>query len=457
MYPPFLCKLEVTMLKYISFFSGIGAFEKALDNLGVEYELVNYCEIDKHASKSYAAVHGVDESLNLGDITTVDTSKLPKDIDLLTHGSPCQSFSLAGLQHGGDKGSGTRSSLMWETVRIISDIKPKIIIWENVKNVLSKKHKHNFDAYIEQLDELNYNSYHKILNSRDFGIPQNRERIFVISIRKDIDNGKFKFPEPFELKLRLKDVLEDKVDEKYYITNEQATKIINWKAYQKPFERVLGKESISPCLTARGAGEYHSGMIIYSPENKETTNMQLQVKEATIQRIDIPQTVKVRKYVVDTDSLCSLLRESKKNVSTTNKDIAEALNVPHTKVEHWFRQDDCFAIPDADIWMELKELLKIETDEFDEAIMTFEEKEGVYEKSERHYFADGIAPTLTSTSAGNEKILVREATKKGYAEAVEGDSINFEQPNSKTRRGRVGKQIAQTLNTSPQQGVVVNE
>ena len=228
-------------MKVLSLFSGIGAFEKALDNLGAEYELVNYCEIDKWASKSYVAIHGVDESLNLGDITTVDTSKLPNDIDLLTHGSPCQSFSLAGLQHGGDMGSGTQSSLMWETVRIISDIKPKVIIWENVKNVLSKKHKHNFDAYIEQLDELNYNSYHKILNSRDFGIPQNRERIFVVSIRKDVDNGKFKFPEPFELKLRLKDMLDDEVDEKYYLSEQQINSI-KTSSYVQNTRRIQEKD-----------------------------------------------------------------------------------------------------------------------------------------------------------------------------------------------------------------------
>lgn len=233
--------------KVLSLFSGIGAFEKALDNLGIEYELVNYCEIDKYASKSYAAIHGVDEALNLGDITTVDTSKLPNDIDLLTHGSPCQSFSLAGLQHGGDKGSGTQSSLMWETVRIISDIKPKIIIWENVKNVLSKKHKHNFDAYIEQLDELNYNSYHKILNSRNFGIPQNRERIFVVSIRKDIDNGCFKFPEGFELKLRLKDMLDDEVDEKYYLSKEQIDRINNSNFMQEK-KRLQEKDYVDTLL-----------------------------------------------------------------------------------------------------------------------------------------------------------------------------------------------------------------
>lgn len=130
-----------------------------------------------------------------------------------------------------------------------------------------------------------------------------------------------------------------------------------------------------------------------------------------IQKIDIPQTVEVRKYEVDKKSLCELLYTHKKNFGVSCQYIAESLGVPKTKVEHWFRKDDCFAIPEPGVWMELKGLLQIATDEFDQSIMTFEEKEGVYEKSERHYFADGIAPTLTSTSAGKEKIIVDEKRK----------------------------------------------
>ena len=131
-----------------------------------------------------------------------------------------------------------------------------------------------------------------------------------------------------------------------------------------------------------------------------------------IQRIDIPQLVKVRKYEVNRECLQQLLRESKKCVGKSNKAIAEALNVPVTKVEHWFRTDSCFAIPDADIWEALKAELGITTTEFDMAITTFEEKIGSYEKSERCYFALGIAPTLTSTSAGNEKIIIGDCKMK---------------------------------------------
>lgn len=208
-------------MKILSLFSGIGAFEKALDRLEVNYELVNYCEIDKYASKAYSMMHDCDESLNLGDITKIDTTALPNDIDLITYGFPCQDISLAGKQKGFEEdGKRTRSGLFFEALRIIEDTKPRIAIAENVKNLVSKKFSKEFDIVLSSLEETGYNNYWKILNAKDYGIPQNRERVFIVSIRKDIDNGMFKFPEGFELEFRLKDMLEDGVDEKYYISNE---------------------------------------------------------------------------------------------------------------------------------------------------------------------------------------------------------------------------------------------
>ena len=127
-----------------------------------------------------------------------------------------------------------------------------------------------------------------------------------------------------------------------------------------------------------------------------------------IMRIDIPQLVRCRKYEVDCKRLCEILREHKRLSGKSNKQLADALGVPCTKVEHRFRNDSSFSIPGEDVWTALKEELSIRTTEFDESILTFEERPGVYEKSERCYFAEGIAPTLTSTSAGNEKIIVRE-------------------------------------------------
>lgn len=207
-------------LRVLELFGGIGACTQALKRLGIDIEVVDYVEIDKYAVASYNAINGT--NFEPQDICEWD-KKL--ETDLIMHGSPCQDFSVAGKGAGGDLGSGTRSSLMYETIRIVGKTRPKHVIWENVKNLLSKKHKHNFDAYIETMNVLGYNSYYQVLDAKDYGIPQHRERVYTISIRKDIDKGNFKFPEKEELKLRLKDLLEDKVDEKYYLSDEQVKRI----------------------------------------------------------------------------------------------------------------------------------------------------------------------------------------------------------------------------------------
>ena len=247
------------MIKLLSLFSGIGAFEKTLTNLGVQYEVVNYCEIDKYASKSYSAIHGIPESKNLWDITKVDAFNLPKDIDLLTYGFPCQDISLAGKQKGmfNEDGTLTRSGLFFKALDIIESVKPKIAIAENVKALTSKKFTEEFKIVLDSLEKAGYHNYWQVLNAKDYGIPQNRERVFIVSIRKDIDHYMFEFPKPYSLEKRLKDFLEPYVDEKYYLSDDLISKIVCWEAHQKPFEKVLGNNSISPTLTARGAGENH--------------------------------------------------------------------------------------------------------------------------------------------------------------------------------------------------------
>ena len=235
--------------KVLSLFSGIGAFEKALKNIGVDYDLVGYSEIDKYASKSYAAVHNVDESMNLGDITKINEKELPKDIDLITYGFPCQDISLAGKQKGlfNEDGSKTRSGLFFEALRIIEETQPRVAIAENVKNLTGKKFKPQFDIVLKSLEDAGYNNYWQVLNAKDYGIPQNRERVFIVSIRKDIDNGNFKFPEPFELKLRLKDMLDDEVDEKFYLSKEQIDRINNSNFMQEK-KRLQEKDYVDTLL-----------------------------------------------------------------------------------------------------------------------------------------------------------------------------------------------------------------
>lgn len=208
-------------MRILELFAGIGACSKALERLGFNVEIVDAVEIDKYAIASFNAIHNT--NFEVQDITT--WNKDLKDIDLITHGSPCQDFSVAGKQAGGDINSGTRSSLMYETIRIVGKLRPKYVLWENVKNLLSKKHKHNFDAYIETMNILGYNSYYEVLNAKDYGIPQNRERVYTVSIRRDVDKFNFLFPKKEELKLRLKDMLEEQVDEKYYLSNAQIERI----------------------------------------------------------------------------------------------------------------------------------------------------------------------------------------------------------------------------------------
>ena len=177
-------------LKMLSLFSGLGAFEKALENLGIEHEVVNYCEIDTKIAKAYSALHGVPESRNLGDISKVVASTIP-DFDLMTYGFPCTDLSVAKPDGEGLKGK--YSGLLYEALRIAEVKRPKYMIAENVKNLVGK-HKESFKEMLDTLDSLNYNNYWKILDSKEFGVPQERERVFVISIRKDVDDGKFTFP-----------------------------------------------------------------------------------------------------------------------------------------------------------------------------------------------------------------------------------------------------------------------
>ena len=289
-------------LRVLSLFSGIGSPEKALEKLGIDYELINYCEIDKYASKSYSIIHNVSEELNLGDITKIDIGKL-KDFDLVTHGSPCQDFSMAGKGRGGDEGSETRSSLMWNTVEIIKEKRPKYVVWENVKGVLTKKHIHNFEKYINTLDELGYKSYHKVLNAKNYGIPQHRERIFVISILGEHDI--FEFPEEIKLERRLKDLLEDKVEEKYYLKDTKDFFIknsFNMEAKGNGFRfspHVKKNANISCCVTTRAGSRMDDNFILDIDSEKEKFEFSIKNEEIDLNRLAPTVECKNRSKYID--------------------------------------------------------------------------------------------------------------------------------------------------------------
>lgn len=331
--------MENNVLKVRTLFSGIGSPEAALKKNGVNYELVDFCEIDKYAVKSYCAIHGADESKNLGDISKVWGRNLPY-ADLLVWGFPCTDISVAGKQAGIVEGA-TRSGLYYEGLRILRETKPKYSIIENVKNLTGKKFKAEFEQMLQDINELGYNNYWKVLNAKDYGIPQNRERVFIVSIRKDVDNG-FEFPQGFDNGLRLKDFLEDKVDEKFFLSKKMFDYAFN-----------INKE-------AKGIG-FSDGV------DKSYINP------------DVAQTIGCRSA-------------ADQRSGTTN------------------------------------------------------------------YVSNEINGKLSVEDMKN-KIAIKEATKLGYAIAGEGDSINIQFPDSETRRGRVGVGVgvANTLETSCNQAVLVSD
>ncbi|SEL37870.1 DNA (cytosine-5)-methyltransferase 1 [Methanobrevibacter gottschalkii] len=262
------------MLRVFEAFAGYGSQRMALRNIGIEFEVVGISEIDGDVIQSYAAIHSdflekrehidnyvhedKDEMIsyleeinvpldyktfenrarklrlsklkdmylanklinNYGDIQRIDPAALP-DFDLFTYSFPCQDISVAGYQCGLNEDSGTRSSLLWECCKIIETKRPKYLMMENVKNLVGKNHKDNFLKFLDYLESLGYTNNWAILNARDYGIPQNRERVFCISELESKRN--FVFPEPIELKFKLEDILEKDVDEKYYLNNGQVT------------------------------------------------------------------------------------------------------------------------------------------------------------------------------------------------------------------------------------------
>lgn len=364
--------------------------------------MVNFCEFDKYATKSYCAIHDVDESLNLGDITKVDETKL-EPFNMICGGSPCQDFSVAGKQKGSvwtckDCGheynpltvhwskrnkcpnchseniEKTRSSLLVEYLRVIRSNKPNFGMYENVKNIVGKQFKDTFKMFTDELDEYGYNVYWKVLNAKDYGIPQNRERVYLIFIKKELDNGSFKFPEPFDNGVRLKDILEDEVDEKYYISEEKLQRFIT------------NLNNDSSVLNTCSGGDLEPKIVCG-----------------------------IDKSVNDTKSIeyanCLTAREDRGISNRKSEGIAVIECVGNINPSGKGMNGNVFS-------------------------------------------DEGLAPTLTTNKGEGNKIAIRQATKQGYIECEIGGVADLSYPNSKTRRGRVqdGGQICPTI-TATETGV----
>jgi DNA (cytosine-5)-methyltransferase 1 len=226
-------------IKVFSTFSGYGGWEFGLQEQGIDHELVGYSEVDKFAIQCFEQNHEIEEICydgegnkfpgyippkNYGDITKINQHELP-DFDLFVSSPPCQAFSVAGKGQGKDDEKG-RGRLFEDAINIMKVKQPKYAVYENVKGLTFKKHKEYFDHIVHLMQDAGYNVFYKVLNTKDFGIPQNRERIFFVCIRKDIDSSYFQFPQEFPLELKLKDILEEQVDAKYYLKPEQVERLL---------------------------------------------------------------------------------------------------------------------------------------------------------------------------------------------------------------------------------------
>lgn len=272
------------MLRVIELFAGIGSQTQALKNIGIGHEVVAISEIDKYAVQSYRALHGGVN--NLGDITKI--GELP-EADLWTYSFPCTDISVAGKLAGCGRNSGTRSGLLWEVERLLKKAQeqgrlPKYLLLENVKNLIGKKFKANYDEWLAFLNSLGYKNYWKVLNAKHYGIPQNRERVFCVSILGD--HEPYKFPKEMTLTLRLRDMLEEKVAEKYYINEERVQTMLELHYKRKNSEpecevvgnlggkyvkmrecsrRVYGADGLSPTVHTCPGGNTEPKVAYFEP------------------------------------------------------------------------------------------------------------------------------------------------------------------------------------------------
>lgn len=279
-------------LRLIELFAGIGAQAKALENLQVPFEHWRVCEFNEGAIGSYNAVHGTNfapsdiTKISADDLGIVNTKEYTY---VLTYSFPCQDLSAMGKGRGMEKGGGTRSGLLWEVERLLNECSdlPQVLLMENVPQVHGQKNRSSFNQWLAFLESKGYSNHWRDLNSKDYGVPQSRNRCFMVSILGDYD---YQFPTPFTLERTLGGVLEEEVDSSYYLTEDRCTRIANWKAQQNPLERVNEAESICPTLTARGAGEYHSGMVLVSPYLSNTTNLRGTILQREVCEKAISQT-----------------------------------------------------------------------------------------------------------------------------------------------------------------------
>ncbi len=376
-------------LRLVELFAGIGSQAMALRQLGIPYTST-VCEIDAKAYASYCAIHG--DTPNLGDITEVE--HLP-NCDLLTYSFPCQDLSIAGRQKGMERGSGTRSSLLWEVGRLLDDSRergalPEVLLMENVDAILNRKNLPAFMEWVAKLRAMGYTNSWQVMNAKDYGVPQSRKRCFMVST---LHMGRFGFPPGIPLTRCLRDVLEDDVDESFYLSEERIAKYQRHKERHVAQGHGLGRPPSQPGGTAPS--------VLTSPQKGDT----LTVVEGNI---NYAGRLNRTSYVSD-DTVFS-----DAGISPTL--CAHRLDGGHP--------------PQIEIVGDL----------------------GTgYDQNDRVYGVDGIAPTTTAGGGHIARIEVEEtvawpaATLRGYMDAREGDGLVMNR--LQTARGTVQDQKAPTLTT----------
>ena len=383
-------------MKFIDICSGIGGFRSALEKHG--HECVAFAEIDKFAKQSYRAIYDTENEEELDDITSVTDEHFRLyrgQVDIITGGFPCQAFSIAGNRRGFED---TRGTIFFHIARAIKEIQPSYVLLENVKGLLSHDKGRTYGTIVQALDELGYFIEWGLFNSKYWGVPQNRERVYILVTRKDV----WKEPKLFNLlkqqtsvDTRLVDILETDVDEKYYLSEEKTKKLtlnedlsgrLNHYDY-RDVNSVHSVNRVSPTLNTMQGGDRQPKVAVVG------------------------------------------------NTSNTHYDshnVHDPNGLSPTITARDYKGPKQVAIP----------------------VLT---PDRVNKRQNGRRFKEDNDPMFTLTSQDRHGIAIKEATKKGYTEAMEGDSVNTSFPNSKTRRGRVGKQVAQTLQAGEvNQGVVIN-
>lgn len=325
-------------IRLIELFSGVGSQAMALRDIEAKFEHWKVVEFDKFAINSYNAIHGTDfPTMDIRDIHSEDLNIADRNkyTYIMTYSFPCQDLSKAGKQRGMTKGSGTRSGLLWEVERILNECKekdslPQVLLMENVPDVIGTKNYEDFMKWYAALENMGYQSYYKVLNAKDYGIPQNRERCFMVSI---LGGYNYTFPKPIPLELRLKDMLEESVDEKYYISNSKIESLLTTNFNCSKFENVVqDKDGISSTLCARdykdpkcvvvgntNISKYESSNRIYSPKGISPTINTMQ--GGNLQpKIAIKENTK-KGYDIAIESICQNGESSTKldNISSNGK------------------------------------------------------------------------------------------------------------------------------------------